>query len=159
AGRQHDGPLERVDELAHVPGPAVPRDRGARLGREPDVAAPVARGDPGEDVIRERLHVLAALAKRREPDRDDAQPEEEALAEAAGAHVGLEVAVRRRDDARVDLDRVGPADALEAMLLEEAEELRLQLRREVAHLVEEDRPALRGLQPSPLVLPRAGERA
>src|SRR5213083_1686539 len=80
-------------------------------------------------------------------------------AEAATAHVGLEVAVGGGDDARVDFDRLAPADALEAVLLEEAEQLALQLGREVAHLVQEDGAAARGLEPPRLVLPRAGEGA
>src|SRR5213078_1162939 len=54
---------------------------------------------------------------------------------------------------------LAPADALEAVLLEEAEQLALQLGREVAHLVQEDRAAARGLEPPRLVLPRAGEGA
>ncbi len=48
----------------------------------------------------------------------------------------------RCDDACVDRDRLAPADALEAMLLEEAQQLRLQLRRQLAGLVQKNGAAI-----------------
>src|SRR4029450_1207871 len=45
------------------------------------------------------------------------------------------------------------------MLFEETEELALELRRELADLVDEDRAAVRRLEPSGLVLPGAREGA
>ena len=71
----------------------------------------------------------------------------------------LEVAVRRGDDPHVDPDRLRAADALELLLLEHAQELRLQVERQVADLVQEERAAVGQLEaPDP---PRdgAGERA
>src|SRR5439155_561164 len=76
-----------------------------------------------------------------------------------GGDLGLEVAVGGGEDVGVHLDGVAAADALEAMLLEEAQQLALELERQIAHLVEEDRPVLRRLEPAGLVLPRAGESA
>ena len=54
--------------------------------------------------------------------------------------------MRRRDDADVDRDLLAPADAEEAPLLQDPEEVDLDLRRDVADLVEEDRPALGQLE-------------
>ena len=54
----------------------------------------------------------------------------------------------RGHDAHVDLHRRRPADALEPPLLEHAEELHLQGRRQLAHLVEEERAAVRQLEPA-----------
>ena len=51
----------------------------------------------------------------------------------------LEVAVGGGDDADVDLDRLGAAEALDHPLLEHAQELDLDLQRQVADLVEEQR--------------------
>ena len=50
---------------------------------------------------------------------------------------GGEVAVGRRDDSYVHLDRVGSADALELLLLEHAQQLGLQVEAHLAHFVEE----------------------
>ena len=51
------------------------------------------------------------------------------------------------------------ADAFNGLLLEEAEEVRLDLEREVANLVEEDRAAAGGLDAAELALVRPGEGA
>jgi hypothetical protein len=47
--------------------------------------------------------------------------------------------VRRREHAHVGAERFAPADALERALLEEAEELGLVARREIADFVEKER--------------------
>src|SRR5207249_219040 len=60
----------------------------------------------------------------------------------------LEVAVGGRDDADVDRDGAGAAEPLDLPLLEPAQELRLQARVHLAHLVEEKRPAV-GLLEAP----------
>src|SRR6478752_2467312 len=50
--------------------------------------------------------VIAAGAQRRQLDRHDREPVVEVLAEPAGGDLGLEILVRRGDDADVDLDRL-----------------------------------------------------
>src|SRR5262249_54016635 len=74
-------------------------------------------------------------------------------------HHGAEVAVGGGDDAHVDGDGLGSADALEGPLLEDAEELGLALGGELADLVEEQGPAVGELEPPDLALGGAGERA
>src|SRR5262249_48954931 len=59
--------------------------------------------------------------------------------------------------AHVDLDGLRAADALELVLLEHAQELHLHLGRELADLVEEDRPAVRELEAARPALGRTGE--
>jgi hypothetical protein len=109
-----------------------------------------AKGEGGD--------VLASLAQRRQVDLDDLQPVVEVLAETPFAHLALEVAVGRGDDAHVDGERLGAAHPLEGALLQDPQHLRLRLRGHVADLVEEDRAAVRGLEaPDPARL-GAGER-
>ena len=67
--------------------------------------------------------------------------------------------MRRRDHARVDADRRRRADAHEPLVLQEAQEVRLRLERQVADLVEEDGAAFRALQAALAALMSAGERA
>ena len=90
-----------------------------------------------QEVLDEERHVLPALAERRQPDLDDGQPVVEILAEAARRHLVAEVAVGRGDDAHVHVAHVGAAPAHLA-LLQDAQELRPGLERELADLVEED---------------------
>ena len=75
------------------------------------------------------------------------------------ATIVLEVPVGRRDDAHVDPLRARAADALELLLLEDAQQLRLQLERDVADLVEEERAAVRQLEAPDPLRDGAGERA
>ena len=63
----------------------------------------------------------------------------EVLAEAPGADLLFEDAVGRGDDADVDLLRLAVADAEDDALLQRAQELHLQVQRQLADLVEEER--------------------
>ncbi len=67
--------------------------------------------------------------------------------------------MRRRDHAHVDGNRLRRAHRPDLGLLKHAQELHLQRHRHVADLVEEDRPAVRGLEQSLVRLHRARERA
>src|SRR5690348_11789666 len=67
--------------------------------------------------------------------------------------------MRRGDDTHVDFDRAAAPDRLDLALLKNAQELHLGLGRELADLVEEDRPAVRELESADALLQRAGERA
>ena len=83
----------------------------------------------------------------------DVEPVEEVLAEAAGLHLGGEVAVGRRDEAHVD--GLGPpADLLHLARLQRAQDLGLDGQRQLANLVDEER-ALVGLLEVALRAPAA----
>ena len=98
-------------------------------------------------------HVVAALAQRRQPEVDDVEAVVEVLAELARLDHLLEVAVGRGDDADVDLLGLAVADAEDDPLLQRAQQLHLQLQRQLADLVEEQRAARR-----PAGTCRAGSR-
>src|SRR5213079_3622399 len=70
-----------------------------------------------------------------------------------------QIRIRCRDHADVDLDRLAAGDALEPLVLEDAQDLGLELERHVADLVEEQRAAVGELELAFLLLGRAGERA
>src|SRR5262249_5650106 len=86
-------------------------------------------------------------------------PIEEIGAEAALHDVALEIAVRGRDDADVDLAALGVAHPLEGPLLEDAEEFGLHRQRELADFVEEEGAVVRELEPTGTRRDGAGERA
>ena len=65
------------------------------------------------------------LPQRRGVDREDVQAVVEIVTEPVLFHHLDEVPVRRSHQTDVDLDRPSAADALELLLLEDAEELRL----------------------------------
>ena len=71
----------------------------------------------------------------------------------------LEVVIGGGNDAHVRLAGPGLAHALVFPLLEQAEQLGLDLERQIADLIEEERAAVRGGDFAPGVLERAGEGA
>src|SRR5262249_56681265 len=95
----------------------------------------------------------------RHEQRERADAEVEILAEAAALHLGLEVAVGGADEAHVDVDLGGAADARELARLEDAEELGLERQRRLADLVEEERAAGGCLEEADLAPVGAGEGA
>ena len=123
-------------------------------GRSPDSAQ-----NSLHELARQDRDVLAALAQRRHVERDHVEPVVEILAEAARGDLLLEILVGRGDHAHVDLDRLGAADALEAVLLQDAQHLGLRHQAHVGDLVEEDRAAVRELELAALLRERAGEGA
>ena len=94
-----------------------------------------------------------------QPEVHDVEAVVEILAEAAGADLLLEVAVGRGDDADVDLLGLAVADAEDDALLQRAEELHLEVQRQLADLVEEERALVGRLELAGPRRDRAGEGA
>src|SRR5215469_15900531 len=108
-------------------------------------------------MLHQRSNVLGSLSKRGNTQGNDVQPVEEILPKMPGAHLLLKIAVRGRDDARVDLDRLVTSDTFELAFLQEAQQLGLQRGREIRDLVQEDGPAGSRFEPAWLVLDGARE--
>src|SRR4029079_12299142 len=96
---------------------------------------------------------------RRQADREHVEPVVQLLAELAVLDPLLEVEDGRADQPDIDLDGLRPPDALELALLQRAQELDLDLDRQVADLVEEQRAAVGELEPPRPPRHRAGEAA
>ena len=75
-------------------------------------------------------------------DVNDVQAIVEIFTEPVRAHVGGEIAVRGGDEADVHVNGLVASDALEATFLQDAQELDLRGHRDLAYLVEEERPAV-----------------
>src|SRR5690606_32834884 len=107
----------------------------------------------------EQRHVAPPLAQGRNVDGKDVEPVVEILAKCPVAHRLAQVAIGRGNDADIHLLRPGGADRLELSFLEDAKQLGLELQRQLADLVEEDRSAV-GEGKAPLaLLGGAGEGA
>ncbi len=91
-------------------------------------------------------------------DREDVQAVEQVGPESSGTHVGREVAVRRRDDPHVDRHCIA-ADAIDRFRFQNAEQERLKFGGQFADFVEQQRPAVRRLEPSDTPANCSGERA
>ncbi len=102
-------------------------------------------------------NVFGMLAKRRQSDGKHAQPIVQIRAKLSCGNPGLEMTMRRSDDADVDLSRARGAHALELPVLQDTQQFRLKLQREVADLVQEDRPAVCQFEPALPIGRRAGK--
>ena len=140
-----DGALHAVLQLAHVAGPGVCLDRGGRVREQRQVAALVLLGVLAHEGVGEQRGVALSAAKRRDLDDDFGEAVVEVLAEPALRDHGAQVLVGGAHHAHVDRDLLAAAQALDDAVLQEAQDLRLQRRRQVADLVEKERAAVREL--------------
>ena len=101
--------------------------------------------------------VVRTIPQGRQHHREYIQPVVEVVAEAAVGNHLRQVAVRGRNQPHIDLDRLRAAQALELLFLQHAEQLGLQLRGDVADLVEEQRPLVRQLETPDFLADGTGE--
>ena len=111
-----------------------------------------------QEVLCQGRDVFAAVAQRRDMDREDAQAKVQVFAELAGRHQLGERPVGGGDDPDVGRTRPCVADRRHLAVLDGPQELDLKCRRNVADLVQEHRPAVGQLEQAFSVLARPGER-
>ena len=129
--------LQHALQLPHVPRPGVAAQPLQRLrGDLAHLPAQLPAAPPQVELDQQR-QVLAALAQGGQVDGEDPQPVVQVQPELAFVRPGLQVAVGGGDQPHVGADRLGAADALERLLLQDPQELRLGRQRHVADLVEE----------------------
>src|SRR5207237_9095059 len=133
--------------------------RGERLHVEPARRATVLRRVGFEELLGQGLYVLAPLAQRRDCDAHDVQTVEQVFAERATRNRVVQVNIRERDETRVNAHGAPPAQTLELAPLDDAQQLRLRVPREVRYLVEDERALVRGFEPAGLRLRGSGARA
>ncbi len=151
--------MDGVFQLANIAGPAVQRQRLARLGRERPHRYAIGVGVFLGEELRELDHVGGPLAERRQLQVDDVEAEQQVLAEGAGARRFHEIAVGGGDDADIDRHRAGAADAVDDALLDGAKKLRLEPNVHFRDFVEQQRTAGRLLELADAAGDGAGEGA
>ena len=159
AGRHDDQPLDHVPELAHVARPVVGQEIAERLAGERLGALAVLGAELRDELAHVRGNVVLAGSQRRDLDRDDVQPIVEVLAELPLADQRRQIAIGRGDHPHVHAECVLAADALERLLLERAQDLRLRLEAHIADLVQEERAAVGELELAAAPRQRPRERA
>src|SRR5258705_2518724 len=159
AASENEGPLDHVLELADIAGPTIAlEDReGFRTDRFHRLAE--LGGDFPDEVRGQERDIVAALAERRQVDRDDVESIEEVLAKnTVGYRLG-HVAIGRGDQPHVDLDVARVADAANLPLLNRPQELHLYGLGHLGDFVEEEASAVGGGEQADRVGDRSGEGA
>lgn len=110
-----------------------------------------------DEMARERQDVARPLAQRGQCQAHHVQPVEQVLAEIPCGHRILQAHVGGRHHAHVHRQAPARAQPHHLALLQHPQQLDLDGQRQVAHLVEEQRAAVGGLEPSGLGGEGAGE--
>src|SRR5207237_9670657 len=108
---------DHISQLTHIAGPAI---LAHRLERAVGQSRRVRSTTRAKEMLREERNVTRPFAKRRQHDAHRIDPVQQVTPKALLGHLDLEVAIGRRDDARVELDALRAADAYERSLLEPA---------------------------------------
>src|SRR5215470_5032772 len=90
----------------------------------------------------EHSDVFTALTQRRHHDRKDAQPVVQVRTKRSLRHRVSQIAIRGCNHAHIHFHAATTADELKLPFLEHAQQLRLQLERKLANLIEKERAAI-----------------
>ncbi len=111
-----------------------------------------------QEMHRQKLNVVLALAKRRDPDIDDVEPVEQILPESLFLHFLLQVLVGRGENPDIGVDGTGSAQALELLVLKNAQQLHLNRGTDLTDFIEEKCSAVSQFEPAFLASIGAGKR-
>src|SRR5579863_8909243 len=134
----HDRALDYVLEFANVPRPIVGDEQLQRFrGNAAQILAQLRR-DALNEVLGEQRDVFAALAQRWQANLNHVEAIEQIFAESSLLNFFGQIFVGGRDDAHIDFNFLRAADAVETALLQDAQEIGLQLGRDVADFIEKN---------------------
>src|SRR5580704_3295475 len=129
--------LDAIFELANVTGPIVRQHRFQRF-----LCQYVAFGVARQEVRNQGGDIFLAVAQWGQPEIHDVQPEEQIAAERTFFHFLGQVTVSSGDDAEVRAAMGERTHRAELLFLQDAQELGLQVERQLADLVEKGRAAI-----------------
>src|SRR3954464_11977984 len=145
-----------VPELPYVSGPGVSRESRHGGGRD---GARVHPEIPLQEMTDQPPDVVAPLPQRRYGELITGDTMEERGAELSGGNRRLQVSISRDEQAYVDGLRPVAAERLHFLRLQHAREHRLELRRSLSDLVEEQRSSVRSRDVADVLARRARECA
>ncbi len=156
AAGQDGGPADHVPQLADVAGPVGARPSAA------SAAGSSSRGPTSGAISSRKCSASRGMSPRRSRKGGSAQAQPgqavvEVRPERPSLHLALQVAQRHGDDPRAHRDLARAADAPQSPRLQHAQQLGLQVQRQLADLVQDQRPAGRLLEPAGPSRARAGE--
>src|SRR5262245_41707517 len=136
AGRENHGTFDEVPQLPNVSGPPVAAESRQRVAGD-DLDGAVHRPRQAlHEIAHQSRNIFRAVAPRRHMDREDVQAIVQVIPEMLLLHHPSKVAVGCRDQPYIHLYRLRTTDALKFLLLQHAQELGLQLERNLADFVE-----------------------
>src|SRR5882724_10783531 len=138
AGRKNHGALEQIFEFANVARPGVGDERVHGFGWNVLHGFIQTTAELLHEVADKKRDVLAAIAKRRNLNRENIQAIEKITAEFAFGDQAAQVRVGGGDHAGIHVNGAGSAEAFEFMLLQNTQQFGLQFQRNVANFIEKN---------------------
>src|SRR5215831_7844716 len=111
-----------------------------------------------QEMVHEQRNIVRSLAERRHPDRYDSKTVVKIVAERAVSDHLLQIAIRGRNHADIDLDWTGLSNLVDLAFLQDAQDFDLQKDRQLTNLIEENGAPVSCLKLASLVGYRSGKR-
>src|ERR1700726_2175489 len=144
--RQNRGALNGVLKFANVSRPGVSTKPRFRFARQRQVGLAKLAPEALEEMLGKQQNIVAAVPQRRNGDRHGRNSKVKILAKRFVGHRGAQILVRRRQDADAYFDFLGPADALESLFFQYAQQLALNRERQLPDFVEKKSSAVSELE-------------
>ena len=125
--REYQEPLDRIRQLADIPGPCVTLEDPHRLWSDFLLAQPTALLQR-QEVRDDARDIVRTFTQRRHRDANDVDPVQEVLPQPTSSHELVDITVRGHDHADIDGDRSNSAHPAQLPVIEHFQELRLHLR-------------------------------
>jgi hypothetical protein len=151
--------LQHVFELPYVARPIVGLEHAHHFRWDRVDALAQSRSQTRHEVTDEKGNIAPAISKRWQRDGKYIEPVEEVAAESTLADFVGQVAVRRRHDSHVDIDRARVPKPLDLPFLNDPEKAWLQFERQLADLVQKHGAPIGQLESTDLRRIGPGERS
>ena len=138
ANAHDDSTLDDVLQLANVSGPVMALERVYRISGESKIFTALTLRVALHEVFREQRDVAIPVAKRRKLDACDVQTVKQVCAEVVVLHCSLESRIRTGNDASVERLLVRSTGSAKPPVLNDSEQLRLELERELRDFIQKD---------------------
>ena len=157
AWRENRGAFQHVLQFADIPRPWIPDKRVHRFRRDHVDVFTETAAELSHVVANQQRNILGALAQRGYADRKHVEAVIEVGAEFVLPDHLFEITVRRRDQSGIAVQRASRPETLKLVLLQHAEQLRLQFERQLADFVQEYRPLVGEFETAHAARNRTGE--
>ena len=157
--RQQHSAFDQVFQFANVSWPRVGNQSVHGVGGNVQNRFVHAAAEFLNEVTHKQRNIFATIAQCRNLNRENVQTIVKVAAKRAVRHQPTQIGVRRCNDANIHANRPRRAQPFELLLLQHAQQLRLQLQGNVAYLVQKNCPFVGQFETPDFLADRSGKRA
>lgn len=140
--------LHEVFQFAHIARPAIGKQHSGRIFSEPQQRPVLLVTEALEKALRQDQDVHAALAKRRQMQRNNVQAIVQILTKTPGSDLAFQISVGGGHDADIYLLAARASHALDFLFLQNPQNLDLQTQIHLADFIKKNGAAVRQFKPA-----------